>query len=192
VAASLEIEQMLGHWDAVRMLQRRVEDAVAANAGTPCSLGPRSLLVCAVARLHAGDDAGAARLERAAGEYDLEGYGTVIDTPRLRLALLRGDREQAESLLGRPAIRRTNWVYLWSMATHLDALAALGWRRRLEEEATPLLGTDGYLAPFALRALGVVREDVALLEAAEARFTELGLERHATTTRGVRGGAALV
>jgi class 3 adenylate cyclase len=192
VAASLEIEQMLGDWDAVRILQGRVEDAVAANSGTPCSLNPRSLLVCAVARLHAGDHVEAARLERAAGEYDLAGYGTVIDTPRLRLALLRGDREQAGSLLGRPAIRRTNWVYLWSMATHLDALAALGRRQRLEEEATPLLETDGYLAPFALRALGVVREDVALLDAAEIRFTELGLERHATTTRAVREGAALV
>jgi class 3 adenylate cyclase len=192
VAATLEIEQMLGDWDAVRALQERVEDAVEANVGTPCSLNPRSLLVCAVARAHAGDEAEAERLERAAGEYDLSGYGTVISTPRLRLALLRGDHELAESLLGRPAIRRTNWVYLWSMATHLDALAALGKRRRLEKEATPLLRTEGYLAPFALRALGVVQEDEELLETAETRFANLGLERHAETTRLVRRGAALV
>jgi hypothetical protein len=192
VAASLEFEQMLGNWGAVRALRGRIEDAVNANAGTPCSLNPRSLLVCAVACLHAGDVAEAERLERAAGEHDLSGYGTVINTPRVRLALLRGDHELAESLLARPTIRRTNWVYLWSMATYLDALAVLGERRRLEDEAAPLLGTEGYLAPFALRALGVVREDAALLDAAENQFANLGLERHAKTTRLIRKGAPLV
>ncbi|HMN98038.1 MAG TPA: adenylate/guanylate cyclase domain-containing protein [Miltoncostaeaceae bacterium] len=192
VAATLEIELMLGDWEAVRALQERVEATVGANVGTPCSLNPRSLLVCAIACLRTGEDAEAGRLERAASEYGLTGFGTVIETPRLRLALLRGEHEAARSLLGRPAIRRTNWVYLWSMATYLDALSILHDARRLELEATPLTATSGYLAPFALRALGVVRGDDSLLATAESRFVQLGLDRHAAATRSVRAGRALV
>ena len=41
-----------------------------------------------------------------------------------------------------------------------------------------------YLEPFALRALGIVREDASLLERAAERFEALGLDWHAARTRG--------
>jgi class 3 adenylate cyclase len=189
IAAFLEIEYMLGNWMGLRQLQDRVETVVAENVDTPCSLTPRSLLALAVAQAQAGYDDEARRLTAMAGEYDKEGYGTVIDTPRIQLALIRGDLERVESLLGRPAIRRANWVYLASMATHLDALAALGLRERLEAEAFPFLGSGGYLEPFALRALGVVRRDESRLSEAEARFRELGLAHHAEETQGLQAGS---
>jgi hypothetical protein len=53
----------------------------------------------------------------------------------------------------------------------------------LEEEAPPFLRPGTYFEPFALRALGIVREDDALLEQAAAAFDELGLAWHAEQTR---------
>jgi hypothetical protein len=69
------------------------------------------------------------------------------------------------------------------MATHLDGLAALGERERVETEAGRLLQPNTYLEPFALRALGVVREDPGLIERASGRFEALGLDWHAARTR---------
>jgi hypothetical protein len=40
-----------------------------------------------------------------------------------------------------------------------------------------------YLEPFALRALGLVREDDALVGQAAERFEAFGLEWHAARTR---------
>jgi hypothetical protein len=52
------------------------------------------------------------------------------------------------------------------------------------EKTAPRIGLPGsYLEPFALRALGRVREDGELLERAAERFDTLGLERHAAETR---------
>jgi hypothetical protein len=107
----------------------------------------------------------------------------VVDAPRQQLALHRGDLDEVEALLGEPAVRRTNWFYLSSAATHLDALAALGERGRVESEAPGLVGGSVYLEPFALRALGIVREDEDLLNQAAERFSALGLEWHAERTR---------
>ena len=113
----------------------------------------------------------------------MTGYGTVLDTPRLQLALKRGDLAAVESLLGEPAVRRTNWFYLSSMAAHLDGLAALREGARVEVEATRLMKPGTYLEPFALRALGIVREDESLVERAADRFAGLGLDWHAAQTR---------
>ena len=99
-----------------------------------------------------------------------------------RLALHRGDLDAAKKLLGEPPVRRSNWFDLSSMAAHLDALAALGDRAGAEMRGRALQpGT--YVEPFALRALGVVREDAALVERAAERFDALGLAWHATRTR---------
>ena len=65
----------------------------------------------------------------------MTGYGTVQDAPRVQLALQRDDLEAVESLLTEPGVRRSSWPYLSSMATHLDGLAALGERARVEAEA---------------------------------------------------------
>ena len=113
----------------------------------------------------------------------MTGYGTVLDAPRIQLALHRGDLDAVASLLGEPAVRRSNWCYLSSMATQLDALAALRERERVEAEANNLLRPNTYLEPFALRALGIVREDRRLIERAAATFDALGLGWHAATTR---------
>ena len=69
------------------------------------------------------------------------------------------------------------------MATHLDALAALGEGARVEAEASRLLQPNTYLEPFALRALGLVREDAKLIERATKRFEAFGLDWHAARTR---------
>jgi hypothetical protein len=80
--------------------------------------------------------------------------------------------------------RRTlTWFSLSRRAVRLDALAALGARDRLEQEAPALTKSQTYLEPFALRALGRVREDEQLLERALHRFEKLGLHWHAEQTR---------
>ena len=182
-AVRLMLEELLGDWDAVGRLQPHVEEAVAHNAGTPCVLDARSLLVCALARAHRGEEEEARRLEHEAEAHRMTGYGTVQDTPRIQLALLRHDLEAVASLLGEPGVRRSNWPYLSSVATHLDGLAALGERVRVEAEASVFLQPDTYLEPFALRALGIVREDVTLIERAAGRFEAFGLDWHAARTR---------
>jgi class 3 adenylate cyclase len=182
VSADLELQELLGDWDAACHLQQRVEEAVAANIATPCVRNQRSLLVCALARAHLGDEDEAHRLVEEADAHEMTGYGTVLDTPRIQLALHRNDLGAVESLLGVPRVRRTNWFYLSSMATHLDALAALGDRARVETEADRVeAGT--YLEPFALRALGLVREDANLLERAADSFEAFTLNWHAAQTR---------
>ena len=136
-----------------------------------------------MAHAYRGEESEARRLEECAQEHSMTGYGTVLDTPRIQLALHRGDLDAVASLLGEPAVRRTNWFYLSSMATHLDALSALRDRERVEREANSVLQPNTYLEPFGLRALGIVREDRALIERAAATFAELGLAWHAETTR---------
>jgi class 3 adenylate cyclase len=183
VGQSLLLEELLGDWGAASRLQPRVEDAVAANIATPCVLNERTLLVCALARAYLGDEEEACRLEQEAGVHRMTGYGPLQDAPRVQLALHRNDLAAVESLLGEPGVRRATTYYLSSMATHLDGLAALGERERVETEAGRLLQPNTYLEPFALRALGVVREDPGLIERAAGRFEALGLDWHAARTR---------
>jgi hypothetical protein len=179
----LELEELLGNWQAVRALQGRIERSVAENLATPCMRHERSLLVCALARAHAGEEEEAVRLQEAAEPHRMPGYGTALTSPRIGLALQRGDLPAAEPLLGRPSVRRTNWFYLSSMSTHVDALAALGKREQLEQDAAPLLRPGTYLEPFALRGIGLVREDADLIAQAVERFDAFGLAWHASQTR---------
>jgi Arc/MetJ family transcription regulator len=183
IGQSLVLEELLGDWGAVSRLQPRVEDAVAANIATPCVLNERTLLVCALARAYLGDEEEARRLEQEAGAHRMTGYGPLQDAPRVQLAVHRNDLAAVESLLGEPSVRRATTYYLSSMATHLDGLAALGELERVEAEAGRLLQPNTYLEPFALRALGVVREDASLIERAAGRFEALGLDWHAARTR---------
>jgi hypothetical protein len=68
------------------------------------------------------------------------------------------------------------------MAAHLDGLAALGARDRVEAEAAPVVpGT--YLEPFGLRARGIVSEDRELIAQAAELFEDFGLDWHAAETR---------
>jgi hypothetical protein len=142
--------------------------------------------VCALAHAHLGNEAESRRLEEQGEENAMTGYGTVLDTPRLHLALRRGDLAEVESLLGEPAVRSSNWFYLSSMAAHLDGLAALGKREGVETEAASARQPGTYLEPFALRALGLVREDETLVERAAEHFEALGLGWHAAKTRALQ------
>jgi class 3 adenylate cyclase len=183
ISGILELEELLGDWGAALALEETVQSAVAENRGTPCIRNSRSLLVCALAHAHVGNEAESRRLEEEGEANAMTGYGTVLDTPRLQLALHRGDLEAVASLLGDPAVRATNWFYLSSMAAHLDGLAAIKARERLEKEAAPVLQPGTYLEPFALRALGLIRADETLVARAAERFEGLGLGWHAARTR---------
>ncbi|HEX5469303.1 MAG TPA: adenylate/guanylate cyclase domain-containing protein [Gaiellaceae bacterium] len=181
IGLRLMVEELAGRWETVRALTRDAEAAVTDNLATPCNLNARSLLVCALANAHAGDDEEARRLETSADDLQMEGYGLTIEAPRLRLSLLRNDLEEAERLL-----RSGEAMYFaWTAATaaRLDALIALGWREPVEEEAEPLLRPNTYLEPFALRALGCLREDAVLIVQALERFESMGLDWHAAETR---------
>jgi hypothetical protein len=72
---------------------------------------------------------------------------------------------------------------LATIITRLDGLAALRDRPAVEAEAAPHLRPSRYLEPFALRALGVVREDETLIARSLAAFEELELAWHAEQTR---------
>ncbi len=160
-----------------------MEEAVAGNLDTPCVLNPRLLLAAALARLALGDADEAERLEREADALGMEGFPFLLDPLRIRLALERGDRKRLGDLLrehvpGRSIVWRSSYV-----TARLDGLAALSERDRVEAEAVPELRPGTYLEPFALRALGRVREDEELVWQALARFEALGLDWQAAKTR---------
>ena len=190
VAVPMEVEELLGDWDGVRRMREEAEAAVAGNLETPCVRNPRSILLCALAEEVAGNRSAADALVARADELKMEGHGLVRDGPRVRLELLRGDRDAVRRLLGEDdlvAKQRTGY-HLSRISIRLDALAALGEREPVEEEATDLLVPGTYLEPFALRALGIVREDERMVEQARERFGAMGLIWHAAETdRLVRG-----
>jgi class 3 adenylate cyclase len=181
VGIGLMAEELAGRWEALRDRTAEAEQAVADNLATPCTVNARSLLVCALAAAHAGDEREAQRLEASADDLGMEGYGLTIEAPRLRLALLRGDLEAADRLL--ESGEAMYFTRTAAAAARLDALAALGRREHVEEEAEPLLQPNTYLEPFALRALGLLREDDELIVQALARFASMGLDWHADETR---------
>ena len=83
-----------------------------------------------------------------------------------------------------------NWgtACLYACATRLDTLVALGRTQEADAEAGRLTEPGTYLEPFALRTLGVVRGDQALVQTSIDRFEALGLDWHAAKTRDlVRG-----
>ena len=183
VAFLLEVEELAANWQRIGELTRRAEQAVEAS--TPCIHRPRSLAVCALAAACLGQEVEAGRLERAAAEHGAEEYGRVVDT-RIRLALVRGDLEAVRRLVvqtGAPQRTLIRTTKLAPVAARLDALAALGDHERVETEASRWLQPDTYLEPFALRALGVVREDRALVERAATCFDAMSLGWHSAQTR---------
>ena len=183
VAYELEIEELAAGWERIRQIEPRVERAVDENRDTPCVRNARSLLVCALAEAALGDDAAARRFENLASTLGIEGHDRELTGPRLRLAMLRGDVAEARRLLGgygRPTMR-----FMFDMAgamTWLDAAAALGSPEDVEREAPALAVPGTCIEPFALRALGIVRDDPSLLARADNRFAELGQGWYADRT----------
>jgi class 3 adenylate cyclase len=184
VAVPIEVEELLGDWQAVRRLREEAEAAVEANLDTPCVRNPRSLLVCALAEEIAGNHEEATALMRRADELGMKGHGLVLEGPRVRLELIRGNLDTVRQLLGEDdllAQRRTGY-HLGRHSIRLDALAALRDRARAEQEAALFLKPGTYLEPFALRALGIVRENERLVVQAQERFDAMGLTWHAAQT----------
>ena len=58
---------------------------------------------------------------------------------------------------------------------------------RVERLAARLLQEGTYVEPFALRALGIVRQDDELLARGHERFAALGLVWHAAQTETLTG-----
>jgi class 3 adenylate cyclase/tetratricopeptide (TPR) repeat protein len=188
VAVRAELDELMGDWSAIDKALPRIERAVTANLGTPCIRNERTLLIGAAARTIAGDKEEAARLEERAASLAMEGYDEVLAAQRLRLALLRGERDEAERLLRFNVPTGGTGAWFWfsvpALPARLDALIALGDRDRVEDEAEPLLELHGtYLEPFAQRSIGHVRGDRGLVEAAMARFEAMQLPWHVEQTR---------
>ncbi|MCY7399850.1 MAG: AAA family ATPase [Nocardioides sp.] len=176
---------LAGHWTEISELTPEVERRVAANLETPCVLNVRSLLSCALAATLLGDDGERARLEAVAESLGMTGF-VPISVLRLRIALARGDLDRAAELAGRidHDSARNSVSLVW--ADYLDALSLLGEAAAVEAIAPAMLLPGTYFEPFALRALGRVRADHALLDRAASLFEEMGLEWYAAETRASR------
>jgi len=183
IAVLLEVEEVFGGWSRILELAERTTQAVEANLATPCVRNARSLLVTALAAAHAGDDETARRFERRADEVATEGYDFALAAPRIWLALSRGRLGEADGLEPVDLARGPIWYALPAAAARLDALAARQERSPVERDAQALLRPGTYLEPFALRALGAVRQEEVLLKQAVDRFDAMGLTWHAEQTR---------
>jgi hypothetical protein len=191
LAQRVLLESSLACWEKVVELSREVERAVEANVATPCPLNAASLFYCALANANVGDGEEAARLEIKAYDLGMEGYGSIVDPPRLRLAVTRGRLDEARQILD---LEREPGMSPWTQlafAARFDGLAAVGDTTRLEEEAPLKFGTGMYSEPFALRALGIVQADRSLIERAAELFDGMTLDRLARETRHVAAGLGL-
>jgi class 3 adenylate cyclase/tetratricopeptide (TPR) repeat protein len=184
IAVQLEVDETQGDWEHALELADETEARVEANLATPCVRNARSLLLLALAAAYLGDDTAARRYERRASEITPEGYDYMLAAPRTRLALLRGELDDVDALVWPADLAAgQTWFVLQSVAARLDVLAAAREREKLEREAPPFLELEhSYLTPFALRALGLVREDQTLIEQAHSAFESMGLAWHAEET----------
>jgi hypothetical protein len=182
------IENALGEWEALGRLAVRAEKASAANEDFPCQFNWRTLLICALGLAQLGEERQARRLEEAGRATALVAGPAELEPALLRLALLRGDEEEARRILELPPTTGGPWD-LDRPAARLDALLGLGEAERLEQEAAPFLDWESYTRPFALRALGISRGDPSLVDQAVASFRAIGLEWRAAETRRLAAGA---
>jgi class 3 adenylate cyclase len=182
VALQAVLESSTGSWTALRDLTEHAESAARENADTPCQFNWRSLFVCALAHAELGDEDEARRLEEEARAAAVVAGPPEREPALLRLALLRGDLDDAQRILEHLPAHGDAWG-LDAAAARLDALAALGDRSRVEQEAAPFLDEQSYTRPFAFRALGLVRREEGLLAEAISDFEAIGLEWRAEETR---------
>jgi len=183
VASRMRVETLAGRWDAVRDLASSGERAVEANAATPCPLNVCVLLDVAVADAYRGDDAEARRLETRADSLGMDAWAWHFEPAKTRLALARNDLAELRRLVDSPTLGTHRRGAFDGVATLFDALVMLGDHERIESEAPHWVRDGIYVAPFALRALGVARGDRRLLNEAAASFESMGLEWHCEETR---------
>ena len=171
-----------GRWESVRGLSAEVEQLVAANLGTPCMLNALSLLTCAHAALVCGDLDEAARLRTAADSLDMKGYAR-IDVADARFALAMGDPHRARDALARHDHEVLVSLGPSAITTYLELLVRLGEAGKVEELGTRMAEAGAYFRPFALWALGQVRDDPRMVMEAAALFDTLTLHWHAGQAR---------
>ncbi|MEX2405750.1 MAG: adenylate/guanylate cyclase domain-containing protein [Actinomycetota bacterium] len=177
----IAVEDAAGRWEVVHDLQSRAESAVAANIATPCSSNASSLLLCALANVHLGNEKEARRLERTVEDLGMEGYSHLFDPRYIEIAIARGDLAEIERKLSEWSPE--GFLDVEGLIARLNALVALERRAEIEEEAPALVKPRTYLEPFALRALGYARGDDGLIQQAIERFEAMGLDWHAAKTR---------
>ena len=139
-----------------------------------------------MANARLGDESSARRFEQAAEELGIEGYGVVLDIPRMQLALARGDLDAVRASWRRRCRSAAGTGAGWPSPRSSPGSTGsprCGDRPGVEAEAAAHLRPNTYLEPFALRALGVVREDDRARRAGAGRFEALGLDWHAEQTR---------
>jgi len=183
IANLITVDEATGRWDRLHERRERSERAVAANADTPCVYNPRNLLAGAVACAALGLDDEARRLEAEESALGFEGYEFWLDPLRARLALIRGDLDRVEELLD--GSEKWSWQvydFVSSIATRLDAFVAVGRAVDAAEDAERYAIPGTYLEPFALRTLGIAKDDPALVAQAQKRFEAMGLEWYAAQT----------
>ena len=181
VALLTEMDELTGAWPAIAALEEEIVERVETNLDTPCIRNARTLLLAAIARTAAGDDEASRELERRADEIETGGYEWSVVGPRIRLRLLRGELDGLERLMAPPGRHRLTFA-LPLVAATLDGLAALRDGGLVERVAPQYLKPGTYLEPFALRALGIVREDETLVARAGERFRALRLHWHEAQT----------
>jgi class 3 adenylate cyclase len=179
----LLFDEAVGRWDRLHERTELTGRAVAANRDTPCAYNARCLLACAVACAALGLDDAARRLEAEEAALGFEGYDLLLDAPRARLAMIRGDLERVEALLdGSEKWHWHVWNYVNGVASRLDAFILLGRAAEVVKDAERHAIPGTYLEPFALRTLGIARGDGALVARAQERFHALGLDWYAAQT----------
>ncbi len=104
---------------------------------------------------------------------------------------MRRDLETMEHLVAlRAHDSAASWFRNGMLMGRFAALAALDDRRTVEEEAPEFLRPNTLLEAFALRALGLVRQDEELLRRALERFEAMGMDVPAEETRALLSGGA--
>ncbi len=190
-SVKLEVAELAGEWEGIVAAAEEMAEAVEDNLETPCIRNSRSLLLIASAAATLGDEATADRFERRAQDVVAEGYDAVLAGPRARLLLARGAVDELEALVPHlDSYGGESWFALANHSVRLDVLAELGAAEALERDAAPFVDSGTYLEPFALRALGRVRGDEAMLQRSLAGFEALGLGWHAEETRRLLGSRA--
>ena len=179
----MRLEKAVGDWEAVRGHARRAEDAVEADVATPCPFNVGLLRIAALGVLRSGDEEEATRLLAKSESIGMVGYGQFLSDTAMALAVVRGDREELRRIVDSADPRYFTPGSWERWAALFDGLAVLGDRGRVEADAPKWIRPDSYVAPFAIRALGVVRKDPDLLTESLARFNAMGLLWHAQETR---------
>ena len=179
----MQLDVAVADWEALGGRAQRAEEWAEANLATPCPSNVGVLLLAALGMMKMGERAAAARLEARAEAIGMVGYTRSHAAKRLLLAIAGHDHDEMRSLVDTV---ETDWLkpYSWALwSALLDALIELEDRDRIEAEAPQWVGADGYIAPFAVRALGFARNDASLLSEAAAQFKAMGLDSHARETR---------